>query len=140
MRYRILVFAAALSFPCFAVDMQAGLWEINVENTATLFPDFPLEPVKLQRCVSAEDVRDPTKVLGDAVNQDAANCVYTEKTFSGNMFHFKARCTGTVALDVGGEINYTATSFNGILTSSVDMGEQKMEFQNNVTARRISGC
>ncbi|MES1983280.1 MAG: DUF3617 family protein [Pseudomonadota bacterium] len=139
MRYTLLLLAA-VSSPCIAVDMQPGLWEVNVDNRSVVFPDLPLEPVKVQRCVSAEDARDPTKVLGDAVNQDASNCVYTEKTFSGNMFHFKARCTGTVALDVGGEITYTATSFSGALMSDVDMGDQKMQFQNNVTGRRLGGC
>jgi hypothetical protein len=132
--------AAAIATPGLAADMSPGLWEITLESRVASQPGYTPEPVRLSQCLSAADTKDPSKVLGGMASPGASGCTYTDKAYAGNTFRFSMQCAGTFAIQSRGEVAFTADSMNGTINSVANLGAEKTEFINKVSARRLGGC
>jgi len=134
------VLLATMAPASFAADIQSGLWELVVESRVAAAPDFSPEPVTIKQCLTEQDAQDPSRVLGGLTNPGATDCTYTEKSFSGNVFHFKMQCAGSFGIHASGEVAYSATSINGCITSMANMAGQATTLQSRITARRLGAC
>ena len=123
-----------------AADMSPGMWEITLEARVAAQPGFAPEPFRLTQCLTAADTRDPSKVLGGLANPGASGCTYTDKVYAGNTFRFSMQCAGNFAIQSQGEVSFTADAMNGTITAVANVGGQKTEFSNKVSARRLGGC
>ena len=132
--------AAALSAPAHAGDMLPGMWEITLETRVPVQPGYVPEPMRITQCLTAADTKDPSKVLGGMANPGASGCAYTDKSYSGNTFRFSMQCAGSFAIQSHGEVSFTADSMDGTISSVANLGGEKTEFSNKVTARRVGGC
>lgn len=137
----LLAFEAAAVFtPCFAADMSPGLWEITVESRVAAMPDFAPAPVTLKQCLTEADTRDPGKLLGGMANPGATDCTYTDKSYAGNSFRFSMQCAGSYSLQSRGEVSFSADAMSGFINARANLGGEKIEFSNKVSARRLGGC
>lgn len=134
------VHAAVFCSPGLAADMSAGLWEITLETRVAGQPGFAPEPFRLQQCLTAADARDPSALLGGMANPGASGCTYSHKAYAGNSFRFSMQCAGSLAIQAQGEVSFTADTMNGRITSVANVGGEKTELNNKVTARRLGGC
>jgi hypothetical protein len=126
--------------PSLAADMSPGTWEITLESRVAAQPGFAPEPFRLTQCLTTADTRDPSKVLGGLANPGASDCAYTDKAYSGNTFRFSMQCAGNFAIQSQGVVSFTADTMNGTITAVANVGGQKTEFSNRVSARRLGGC
>ena len=129
-----------MSMPAFAADISPGMWEITLETRVAAQPGFAPEPFRLTQCLSASDARDPSNVLGGMANPGASGCTYANKAYSGNTFRFSMQCAGSFAIQSQGDVSFTTDSMNGTITSVANVGGEKTEFSNKVSARRLGGC
>jgi Protein of unknown function (DUF3617) len=123
-----------------AQDLSPGLWEISVEAKVPASPGFAPAPFKLTQCVSAQDVRDPAKLLAGMANPGATGCTYGNSSLTGNTLRFTMQCAGTLDLRAAGEVSFTPASMNGAVVSTSNIGGQKVEMQSIVAARRLGNC
>ncbi len=130
-------FGAANSF---AADVSPGLWEITMETRMPSTPGFTPPPVRTTQCLSAEDARDPARLMGGIANPGASGCTYTRRSYSGNSLTFAMQCAGTFAIEASGEVEFTADTMHGSLTATADVGGSKVETRNTLSARRIGAC
>lgn len=142
MRYKLitLVLLMAAAASSFAADIQPGLWELALETRVPASPDFAPPPNTMNQCLTEQDAKDPSRVLGGVANPGASDCTYTEKSFSGSTFRFKMQCAGTLGMHVRGEITYSATTMAGNLISTANMMGQVTELHSKVTARWLGEC
>ncbi len=142
MRYTAIMLAmlATATPAALAADIQPGLWEIVMDTRVPASPDFAPAPETMQQCLTAQDARDPSRVLGGAANPGASDCTYTEKSFAGGMFRFKMQCAGSFGIQARGEITYSATTMSGTIVSTANMMGQTTELHSKVSARRVGGC
>src|SRR3972149_9071693 len=94
----VLLAGTGLPMATFAEDMTPGLWEIAMETRVAASPGFAPGPFKLSQCLTAADVRDPSKLLGGLANPGASSCTYTDKSYSGSTFRFTMTCSGAYAI------------------------------------------
>ena len=132
--------AAAFCTPALAADMLPGLWEISLETRVAAQPGFAPEPFHLQRCFSAADTGDPRALLGAIADPAATGCTYTNKSYSGNSFRFSMHCAGSLAIQSRGEVSFSADAMNGTINTVANLGGEKTEISNKVSARRLGGC
>ncbi len=133
------ILAATTVGAASAADIRPGLWELVVDSGAAT-PDVPSEPITMNRCLTEEDARDPSRVLGGAANPGTANCAYTERSFSGNTFRFRMLCSGAFGLQARGQVTYSALSMDGNIISMADIGGQALILESKVSARRLGDC
>lgn len=133
-------FALFLTAGAQAQDVSPGLWQITIETRVNATPGFVPAPYTLNQCFTAEDVRDPSRVLGGVANPGASDCTYTDKAYRGNTFRFSMQCAGTLGIGTWGEVSFTATTLDGTITAIADVGGQKTEFSNRISGKRIGGC
>ena len=126
--------------PSLAAEMSPGLWEITLESQVTGQPGFAPEPFRLRQCLSAADARDPSALLGSMANPGASGCTYTNKAYSGNNFRFSMQCAGTFAIQSQGEVSFTADTMSGNITAVANVGGEKTELNNKISAHRLGGC
>jgi hypothetical protein len=133
--------AAAVAAPgSLAADVSPGLWEITMETRVAAAPGFTPAPYRLTQCLSAEDARDPGRVLGQIANPGASGCAYTGRDYSGNSLSFTLQCSGAFAIQSRGQVAFTANSMDGSIAATADVGGASVETQNKVSARRIGDC
>lgn len=129
-----------LAAPALAQDLSPGLWAISLEARVAASPGFAPEPYKLTQCLTAQDARDPARVLGGVANPGATGCTYGNSNLSGNTFSFSMQCTGTLDLHAQGEVTFTPGALSGTINSISNLGTQKVEMQSKVSAQRIGSC
>jgi hypothetical protein len=132
--------AAAFSRPGLAADMSPGLWEITLETRVAAQPGFNPEPFRLQQCLTAADAKDPSALLGGLANPGAGGCSYSDKSYSGNTFRFSMRCGGSFGIKSHGEVTFSANTMTGTISAIADVGGEKTELSNKISARRLGGC
>jgi hypothetical protein len=132
--------AAAFSTPGLAADMSPGMWEITLETRVAARPGFAPDPFRLTQCLSAADTRDPSKLLGGLTHPGASGCTYTNKAYSGNSFSFSMQCAGSFAIQSQGEVSFSADAMSGTIDAVANVGGEKTELSNKVSARRLGGC
>lgn len=142
MRLRFLPLTALLTIalPTLAADIQPGMWALSMESKVASMPDFAPPPYTQDQCLTAQDAKDPSRVLGSVANPGANDCTYTEKDFSGDTFRFKMKCAGSLGIQASGEISYSATTMQGNITTTASVQGQTTEFLLKVSAHRTGSC
>ena len=128
------------AYPAFADDIQPGLWELTLTVRVPATPGFSMPPTTINQCLTEQDAKDPSAVLGGVANPGATGCTFSDKSYTNNTLHFKMQCAGTLAIQTQGNVTYSATSIEGSLVSSANVKGQKTELHSKITARRIGGC
>ena len=90
----LIAFASPLAL---AADVSPGSWEITMETRVPADPGFAPPPFQITRCLTAEDARDPSKMLGGVSNPGATGCSYTNTSTSGNLTQTVNRANTTGA-------------------------------------------
>jgi Protein of unknown function (DUF3617) len=139
-RFAVLVFLAISASPVFAADIQAGMWALSLENRVGAAPDFAPQSYTLNQCLTDQDARDPSRVLGGMANPGASVCTYADKSYSGNTFHFKMQCAGSLGLQASGEVSFTATTLQGSIVSTASVAGQNAEFRVRISGHRTGAC
>ena len=129
-----------MSTAALADDISPGSWQIMVETRVPAEPGFAPPAFQLTQCLTAEDARDPSRVLGGVSNPGASGCNYTDKSYSGNTFTFAMTCGGGYGIKASGRIAFTANSMDGTIQSTANVAGKPVETQNKISARRLGGC
>ena len=125
--------------PGRAADISPGLWEFTITPAVGGPGGVTAPPFKSTQCYSAEDARDPSRLLGKATNP-GADCKYVDRSYSGNTFTFRMQCTGVLAMESTGRIDFSSEKMEGTVDSKANMMGQGIEMQNKLTARRLGAC
>lgn len=129
-----------MSNAALADDISPGSWQIMMETRVPAEPGFAPPAFQLTQCLTAEDARDPSRVLGGVSNPGASGCNYTDKSYSGNTFTFAMTCGGGYGIKASGRIAFTANSMDGTIQSTANVAGKPVETQNKISARRLGGC
>jgi hypothetical protein len=132
-----VVLATATSF---ADDLSPGLWEITMESRVGADTAWAPAPFNLKQCLTANDARDPSKLIGSISTPGATGCSYTERNYSGGTFRFALDCSGTFGIKSRGSVMFGATQFSGEITATGNVAGQTTEFQNKVSGTRVGDC
>ena len=132
--------AAIAAAGSFAADVSPGLWEITMQTRVASTPGFAPAPFNLKQCLTAEDAREPGRLLGQLASPGASGCAYTERSYSGNSLSFTMQCAGSFAIASRGRIAFTPDTMDGSITATANVGGSSVETQNKVSARRIGAC
>ena len=131
----ILISTAAL-----ADDISPGAWQISMETRVPSEPGFAPPPFSITKCLTADDARDPSRVLGGVSNPGATGCRYTDKSYSGNTFSFAMQCEGSYGIKASGQVSFTASTMDGTIESTANVAGKPVLTQNKLTARRLGNC
>ena len=129
-----------MSTIAFADDISPGSWQITMETRVPAEPGFAPPAFQLTQCLTAQDARDPSRVLGGVSNPGASGCNYTDKSYSGNTFTFAMTCGGGYGIKASGRIAFTANSMDGTIQSTATVAGKPVETQNKISARRLGSC
>jgi len=132
--------AATLAASAQAADLAPGLWEITLETRIEAQPGFTPEPFRLTQCLTAAQAKDPSALLGGLANPGASGCTYTNKSFSGNTFRFSMQCAGSFAIQSQGEVSFSSDRMDGAISAVANVGAEKANLSNKISARRLGGC
>lgn len=124
---------------CWAQDLTPGLWQISVK-TQSAAVSADMAPLQVSQCLTLEDAKDPSKLLGTIASPDASGCKYLDKSYSGNTFHFTMECTGAIAIKASGEVSFTSSTMSGLINTSATVSGQPLEMKNFVSAQRTGAC
>ena len=138
---RTLLLAALLAAPLAgAAQMPTpGLWQIGAQTQAVGVP-IALSPMAIEHCLTADDARDPSRLLGRLSSPGATGCAYTDSAYSGSNFHFTMECTGIFGIKATGDVTFTATSLTGAIASTATINGQAVEMRSTLSARRLGEC
>ena len=123
-----------------ADDVSPGLWEITMETHVPADPGFAPPPFSIQQCVSAEDARDPSKLLGGMSTPGASSCDYSDKSYSGNTFSFSMQCAGSYGIRSTGRVSFTTNTMDGTIDSTATVAGKPVQTENKISARRLGAC
>jgi len=123
LRYSLMLSILAVGGAARA-DVEPGNWEVSV---TTSVPGTPGEigPVVRTRCLSADDARDPSRVLGPG---------------DGSVYTFAIVCDGQMPMRGVGKVRYGAASMEADLELSGDAGGQSFATRSHVSAHRVGPC
>lgn len=135
MSLRILVclMAAAAAGGALA-DIQEGNWEMTITTSVVGMPGG-MAPITQARCLSREDARDPSRLIGAG-----AGCEFSNRRDTGSEITFDVVCSGQVPMSGSGAVRYTAQSVEGTLELSANMGNQRILTRSQLSGRRLGEC
>ena len=131
---RRLVLFLALAGGAARADVQEGNWQLTVTASVEGMPGG-VAPITQTRCITREDARDPSRLIGAG-----AGCQFSNKRDTGSEITFDVVCTGQVPMSGSGAVRYTSQSFDGTLQITADMGNQKLVTRSLVVGRRLGAC
>ena len=132
MRSCLAIVLALLSCSA-AAEVQPGSWELSLVSVMTGQPKPAA--VTQTRCLTTNDARDPSSVLGGA---KSGTCNFTNKHDSGTVFTFDVSCTGALPMKGKGTVTYTQSTMQADLDLSADDG--KFGMRTFVSGRRLGPC
>jgi hypothetical protein len=130
---RILLALVAAAGPAHA-DVQAGNWEMTV-TTSVEGTAGGMAPVTQTKCISREDARDPSRLIGSG-----AGCTFSNKRDTGSQITFDVTCTGQVPMTGGGVVRYTPQTFDGSVEITANLGNQRLVTSSRIAGRRLGDC
>lgn len=137
----IAVFAGLGAVPlAHSADISQGLWQITMESRVAESPGFTPAPYQLTKCFTAQDARDPSRILGEVANPGATGCTYTERNYAGNTFSFAMQCAGSFGIVSTGKVSFTSDTMEGNIAAKASVAGKDVEMQNRISARRVGGC
>ncbi|HUN68154.1 MAG TPA: DUF3617 family protein [Burkholderiales bacterium] len=124
----------------FAADVSPGLWEFTMETRVPSEPGFAPAPFQMTQCLSAQDAREPGRLLAQIANPGATGCDYADRKYSGNSFSFTLQCAGAYGIASRGQVSFTSDTMDGNIDATANVGGSRVEMQNRISARRIGAC
>lgn len=115
-------------------DLQAGLWEVSITMSVAGQP-ATAQPLVMRQCISQQSAQD---LLAQLNGMGA--CSTGDLQQDGGRASWSLTCTGQVELDATGEATFAGDSFNGSMAGQIGMGEQKLPFAQDFSARRVGEC
>jgi len=140
MRLFLLMLWTLAANAAWADDIQPGLWELTLDTSVPATPGISMPPTTVNQCLTDQDAQDPSIVLGGVANPGASDCIFSEKSYSGNTLHFRMQCSGMLAMETRGDVAYTATSIEGNLVTSANVLGEATELRSKISGHRIGGC
>jgi hypothetical protein len=132
--------AGLASTVALADDIAPGNWQISMETRVPSEPGFAPPAFQITQCLTADDARDPSRVLGGVSNPGATGCNYTDKNQAGNTFSFTMQCEGGYGIKASGRVSYTADTMDGLIESTANVAGKPVQTQNKISARRLGNC
>ena len=133
MRRALLAALAAFAGGALA-DIEPGHWEMTVTTSVEGMPGG-MAPVTQARCLTREDARDPTRLVGAG-----AGCEFSNRRDTGSEITFNVACTGQVPMSGGGAVRYTAQSVDGALELTANLGNQSLLTRSRLSGKRLGDC
>jgi len=130
----------ALASVARAEDIAPGLWELSLEARVDSDAGSQPAPVTLSQCITKDDARDPSKILGPIAAAGATGCSYSKKSYVGQEFRFTMECSGTLELKTSGEVTFSATKLRGMIATSSSIDGKKVEIESALVGRRLGDC
>ena len=117
-----------------------GNWEVTTTTSMNGMP--PGAPRKETRCVTKEQASDPTMAAPVQPQRGgpASDCKVTDQKIIGNTVSWTTKCTGTMSLDMIGEVVYSGDTYSGTVTTNMNMGGQAMSVKSTFTGKRLGDC
>lgn len=143
MRHSLLLSAIAvlLAAPVAgAADLTVGNWEITMETRISGAAGFSPPPVQITQCLTAEDARDPSRLMESLSSQGARDCKFTDWQYSGNRVRFAMMCGGDLSLKSRGEVVFSADRFSGTIDSDITANGTESTFHDRVYGRLLGPC
>jgi hypothetical protein len=101
-----MLFALLFLSPAAHADIQPGEWEMTVTSQMEGMPQ-PIGPLVKKQCLTAEDARDPTRV----VNPATGSCEFSNRRDSGSFYPFDVVCGGQYAMRGSGSMRVRVPTF-----------------------------
>jgi hypothetical protein len=143
MRHSLLLSAIATLFAAplaGAADLAVGSWEITMETRISGAAGFAPPPVQITQCLTAEDARDPSRLMESLSSQGASNCKFTDWQYSGNRVRFAIVCSGDLNLKSRGEVVFSADRFSGTIDTDTTTNDTESTFHDRVYGRLLGPC
>jgi hypothetical protein len=139
MRCLALVLAVLLPLPA-AADVEPGNWEFTVNTTARGLGGLGPKPgpVVSTRCISAEQAKNPGKVLSDAAAR--GECELSNQRDTGSEFSVDLSCKGRVPLRGSAKMQYSAQAIDGVIDLDGEAQGMRFSTHSQVSARRLGAC
>jgi hypothetical protein len=121
-----------------AADIEPGNWELTA-ITQVPGSDKPMALAPTTRCVTAEDAKDPSRLLG----QSGRQCEFSNRRDSGSSLSFDVACKGQVPMKGSGAVRYGKDHFEGNLdltAEGVVIGGQALVMKSRLSGRRLGPC
>ena len=115
-------------------DIEPGQWEMTVTTSVEGMPGG-MAPVTQARCLTREDARDPTRLIGAS-----AGCQFSNRRDTGSEITFDVACTGQVPMSGSGAVRYTAQTVDGTLELTANMGNQRLLTRSRLAGKRLGDC
>ena len=130
---RKLCFALIAAASPALADIEPGDWELTVATEIDGMPGG-MAPVTRARCLSQEEARDPSRLVG------GADCQFSNRRDSGSVVSFDVACGGQLPMRGSGSMRYSPQSVEGSLEISADANGQKIITRSRIVGRRLGPC
>ncbi len=133
--------AALALLPAIAAAQMPlpGLWQIGAQTQAVGLP-LVLAPMAIEHCLTPQDAKDPSRLLGRLSSPGATSCAYTDSAYVGASFHFAMACEGAFGIKAKGDVAFTATTLSGSIDSTASLNGQAVEMRSTISAQRLGEC
>jgi len=132
MLFAVMIFATT----SFGLDMNEGDWKVSMTTTMQGLPfQMPAQTYTMTQCLTKDD-------LAPASNSKK-NCVYKDKRYSGNTFHWKAVCEDESGRTEGdGTITFSGSSYQGTINTTITdrKSSQTMTARTKMTGSYLGPC
>lgn len=144
MRYtKLAVLALGVSLAATAaakgLNMQPGLWQMEVKATVTGLP-FQMAPRShsFKKCLTRDDVQNPWNNIEKNTKE---NCKYSNLKTSARHMSWTMKCSGNGNVEGTGEITLDSpTRYRGRTDMTIHQGGQTMKTHADVTGHRLGPC
>lgn len=115
--------------------MREGRWEITMQMQ---MPDMPMAmpPIKTTQCITADDLKEPTRVLPKGSPDEASKCEIANYKVDGNKVTWKVTCKGPEPMTGEGEMTSSGDAYEGRMKVSTGDTELTMK----ITGKRVGDC
>jgi hypothetical protein len=118
-----------------------GNWEVTTQTSMNGMPPGPAR--KETRCVTKEEASNPTAAAPappQGRGGPAPDCKVAEQKITGNTATWTTKCTGSVSLEMSGEVVYSGDTYTGTTTTTMNMNGQAMSVKSTFTGKRLGDC
>ena len=132
----LLLAALLFTSASLAAEVEPGNWELTL-TTSLPGADKPTA-VTQARCLTLEDAKDPSRVVGAR-----GGCEFSNRKDTGSVFSFDVNCSGQVPMHGSGAVRYSAQTIDADLDLAADnisIGGQKFRVRSRVAGRRLGPC
>lgn len=133
---------AAVSGYAHADDIKPGLWKISLESSVATSPGWKPQPFENTQCLTEQDAQNPAPLLMGSGSSQVSGCDFPTKQQGSGTFSFELSCQGALGLKGQGEVNYSATQFDGYLNVSFGdvVSNQTTQMQNKIHGTYLGPC